>query len=62
MRPVNLVLIGLALGGLVRPSQVAWALVPVPSGTVLTIASNGLFSFCRDAGLATDTGLFIFSN
>lgn len=45
MRPVILVLIGLALGGFFRPAHIASAQAPVPSGTVLTIAGSGSFGF-----------------
>ena len=47
----------LALGGFLRPAHTAWAQAPTPSGTVITIAGNGSFSFCGDAGLATEAGL-----
>ena len=57
MRPVNLILISLALGGLVRPAHVARAQAPSPSGTVITIAGNGFFSCSGNAGLAADVGL-----
>ena len=45
MRPVILVLIGLALGGLLRSFRVAWAQVPASSAAVLTIAGSGSFSY-----------------
>ena len=40
MRPVILVLVGFALGGLVRSSHAAWDQAPAPSGTVITIAGD----------------------
>lgn len=53
MRPVNLVFIGLALGGLLRPSHTAWAQAPASSATVLTIAGSGSFSYSGNNGPAT---------
>ena len=53
MRPVILVLIGLALSGLFRPYHLVAAQAPAPSGTVITIAGNGLGGFSGDGGPAT---------
>ena len=57
MRPVILVLIGLALGGLFRPADIAWAQAPAPSGTVITIAGNGVAGFSGDGGPALDASI-----
>ena len=57
MRPVNLILFGLALGGFIRPSHTAWAQAPAPSGTVITIAGNGVGGFSGDGGPATDASI-----
>ncbi|MEX2170755.1 MAG: hypothetical protein WD851_15670 [Pirellulales bacterium] len=56
MRPVILILIGLALG-LIRPFHLAWAQAPVPSGTVITIAGNGVGGLSGDGGPATAASL-----
>jgi sugar lactone lactonase YvrE len=57
MRPVILVLISLALGGLVRPYHTASAQAPAPSGTVITIAGNGVEGFSGDDGPALDASI-----
>ena len=57
MRPVNLILIVLALGGFFRPTHTAWAQAPAPSGTVITIAGNGVGGFSGDGGPALDASL-----
>ncbi len=57
MRSVNLILIGLALAGFLRPAHTAWAQAPVPSGTVITIAGNGTLGFAGDGGPATSATL-----
>ncbi len=57
MRPVNLILIGLALGCLICPAHTASAQAPVPSGTVITIAGNGVGGFSGDGGPATDASI-----
>ncbi|MEX2170757.1 MAG: hypothetical protein WD851_15680 [Pirellulales bacterium] len=57
MRPVNLIPIGLALAGFIRPSHTAWAQAPAPSGTVITIAGNGVGGFSGDDGPALDASI-----
>ena len=56
MRPVNLILFGLALGGFIRPSHTAWAQAPA-SGTVITIAGNGVGGFSGDGGPALNASI-----
>ena len=53
MRSV-LVLIGLVLGGFLRPAHTVWAQAPAASGTIITIAGNGTLGFAGDGGQATD--------
>ena len=53
----TLLVIGLALGCLICPAHTASAQAPVPSGTVITIAGNGVGGFSGDGGPALDASL-----
>lgn len=50
----SILLLGLALGDLIRPAHTAWAQAPAASGTIITIAGNGSGGFSGDGGPATN--------
>jgi hypothetical protein len=61
MRFVRVALVGLALGGFIRPLNIACAQAPVASGTIITIAGNGSHIYAGDGRQATAAGMTPYS-